>query len=87
MDRDNGKKAKDYADPAHNEATETWTLVIFDIATTGAGTPISKAEIFTNPSVKKVYRWLTEENTTIDVEKNFERVSGLQAVVIKPKVT
>lgn len=72
----------DLIDPAHNEATETWTLVIFDHPEAGLGSPTT-SNIIKNPKTQAVYRWLTKETTTIDLDKIFDRVSGLQAVVIK----
>ena len=59
---------------AHNRASETWTLTIFD--RTGG------ESLVTNPSVKKVYRWLAEEQSTIQLDNVFEKVAGKQAVVI-----
>ena len=73
----------DYTDPAHNEATETWKLVIFDHPEFPIGSELGGVNLLTNPSVDKVYRWLTEEHTSIDTDNVFERVSGNQAVVIK----
>jgi hypothetical protein len=70
------------SDPDENEATETWELVIFDHPVTGADEDTS-VNIVTNPSVAAVYRWLTEETTSIDVEDFFDNVSGNQAVIIK----
>ena len=69
---------------AHNEATETWVLTIFDKAQTSAGDVIDPEErLITNPSVSKVYRWLTEEHSTIQVDDIFVPVAGRLAVVIK----
>ena len=61
---------------AQNRATETWTLTFF--AQAGGG------NLIFNPSVKKVYRWLAEEQSTIQVEGGFDKVAGKQAVIIKP---
>jgi len=69
---------------AHNEATETWIITIFDKARDSAGDVIIPEErLVTNPSVSKVYRWLTEEHTTIQVGDIFSAVAGRLAVVIK----
>ncbi|MCH2538674.1 MAG: prepilin-type N-terminal cleavage/methylation domain-containing protein [Dehalococcoidia bacterium] len=69
---------------AHNEATETWIITIFDKARDSAGDVIIPEErLVTNPSVSKVYRWLTEEHTTIQVVDIFSAVAGRLAVVIK----
>jgi hypothetical protein len=70
------------SDPDENEATETWELVIFDHPVTGADEDTS-VNIVTNPSAASVYRWLTEETTSIDIEDFFDTVSGNQAVIIK----
>jgi hypothetical protein len=53
------------------------------------GTPIDPpVAILTNPSTKAVYRWLAEENTTIDpvvgTVEFFGDVPGSQGVLIKP---
>jgi hypothetical protein len=69
---------------AHNEASETWIITIFDKARDSAGDVIIPEErLVTNPSVSKVYRWLTEERTTIQVVDIFSAVAGRLAVVIK----
>lgn len=69
---------------AHNEATETWALTIFDVAQDAAGDNIVPEErLLTNPSVSRVYRWHTEEHSTIQVEDIFVPVAGRLAVVIK----
>ena len=68
---------------AHNEATETWVLTIFDIAQDSTGVEIAGERLLTNPSVSAVYRWLTEEHSTIEVEDIFVPVAGKLAVVIK----
>ena len=69
---------------AHNEATETWVLTIFDVAQDAAGDIIVPEErLLTNPSVSRVYRWHTEEHSTIQVEDIFVPVAGRLAVVIK----
>jgi hypothetical protein len=68
---------------AYNEATETWVLTIFDIAQDSSGVAIPGERLLTNPSVSAVYRWLTEEHSTIQVEDIFIPVAGRLAVVIK----
>ena len=69
---------------AHNEASETWIITIFDKAQDAAGVVIIPEEsLITNPSVSKVYRWLTEEHSTIQVVDIFSPVAGRLAVVIK----
>jgi hypothetical protein len=71
------------SDPAHNQATETWTLTIYGQVAVDSTT----ANVITNPSSKGAYRWLAEEHTSIDVEDFFDRVAGNQAVVIKGAAT
>ncbi len=68
---------------AHNEATETWVLTIFDISQDSIGVEIPGQRLLTNPPVHAVYRWLTEEHSTIQVEDIFVPVAGRLAVVIK----
>ena len=63
-------------DKDHNQATERWTLTILG--------KVGSDNIITNPSVRGVYRWLTEAHTTSDVEDTFDPMAGPQAVVIKP---
>ena len=62
----------------HNEARESWVLTIFD-------RPIGDNEtvLVTNPSVSSVYRWQSEEHSTIQVEGVFDKVAGKQSVLIK----
>jgi len=67
-----------HSDPAHNESTETWTLVIFQQTNES-----TRRDILTNPIVEKVYRWLTQEHSTIDVVDIFDKVSGKQGIIIK----
>lgn len=64
---------------AHNEATETWDLKIFNTAVGGGDA------LVTNPSVSAVYRWFTEAHSTILVEDIFRQVPGKQSVIIKPE--
>ena len=79
MDRTDPKSTK-----AHNEATETWVLTIFKRARDSAGEDIIPEEkLITNPSQSRVYRWLTDEHSTIQVEDIFVPVAGRLAVVIK----
>ena len=69
---------------AHNEVTESWVLTIFEAAQDSDGVDIVPEEkLITNPSVSAVYRWLTEEHSTIQVEDIFVPVAGRLAVVIK----
>ena len=71
-----------------NEATETWVLTIFDKAQDSAGVVIVPEErLITNPSVSKVYRWLTEEHSTVQVEDIFVPVAGRLSIVIKVVVS
>ena len=78
MDRTDPKITK-----AHNEATETWVLTIFDIARDSDGDVIIGETLLTNPSDTRVYRWLSEEHSTIHVKDIFVPVAGRLAVVIK----
>ena len=73
MDRSQG------AQVAHNESRETWALKIF-------GYPNEDTNfdaLVNNPTQAAVYRWTTEEHSTIQVEDVFELVAGKQAVLIK----
>ena len=74
-------------DPDENEATETFTLVLFGhpLVDDGAGEFVEDTDInlITNPETEAVYRWLAEEHTTIDPEDLFDVVPGNQAVIIK----
>ena len=79
MDRDD--------DPDDNEATETWSLVIFEHPFESDGTTeITNINTITNPAVSAVYRWLAREHTTIDVTDFFDNVAGNQAVIIRASV-
>lgn len=70
-----------------NEATESWVLTIFKTAQDSAGNEIVPEEkLITNPAVSAVYRWLTEEHSTIQVEDIFVPVAGRLSVVIKGAV-
>ena len=75
------------ADLPHNEARETWVLRLFahplGFSPSDGGAVI---DLITNPSFDGVYKWITEEHTTIMVEDVFERVAGKQAVLIKENV-
>jgi prepilin-type N-terminal cleavage/methylation domain-containing protein len=62
-------------DKAHNQATESWELVIYG--------KVGTANVITNPTVKGVYRWLATQHSSIDVTDLFSSLSGNQAVVIK----
>ena len=76
MDREGPENGPEVSDAAHNEATESWKLTIF-------GVPADSGEtLVTNPSVSKVYRWTTEEHSTIVVEGIFQPVAGKQAVIV-----
>lgn len=69
---------------AHNESTESWVLTILKAAQdSGSVDIVPEEKLITNPSVSAVYRWLTEEHSTIQVEDIFVPVSGRLAVVIK----
>ena len=75
----------DYEDPDVNEATETWTLTLYG-KSDGAGETDGlegTTNLITNPETTGVFRWLTEENTAIDVAGTFDGMAGNQAVVIK----
>ena len=70
-----------------NEATETWVLTIFDNAQDSAGVVIVPEErLITNPSVSKVYRWLTGEHSTIQGDDISVPVAGRLSIVIKDLV-
>ena len=75
------------SDLAHNEARETWVLRWFEhplgFSDAGAGDVI---DLITNPSLDRVYRWIAQEHSTIQVEDIFEQVAGKQAVLIKDNV-
>ncbi len=66
-------------DPDHNLASETWELTIFGSVTTNN----SPAIIVTNPTTPDVYRWLGEQNSTIDIPGIYDSVPGTQAVVVR----
>ena len=62
-------------------------MTIFDNAQDSAGVVIVPEErLITNPSVSKVYRWLTEEHSTIQVDDIFVPVAGRLSIVIKDLV-
>lgn len=75
----------DYEDPDVNEATQIFTLVLFDHPRDSlGGSDVSPTvNLVTNPKTKGVYRWLAEQNTAIDLEGIFDGIAGNQAVVIK----
>lgn len=73
----------------YNEARETWVLEFFDHPLGLSPTDVDSGDVvdlITNPAFDRVYRWITEEHTTILVEDVFEQVAGKQAVLIKEKV-
>ena len=78
MDRSGGSEL-DY-----NEARETWVLKLFahplGFSPSDAGEVV---DLITNPAVDQVYRWITQEHTTILVADVFHQVAGKQAVLIK----
>jgi len=78
MDRSNedGNGDVTYTDSDANEATETFTLILFGEA---AGSQV----LIQNPVTPAVFRWLSEQQTAVDVEGTFKRVAGNQAVIIK----
>ena len=75
----------DYEDSDVNEATETFTLTLFDHPRDSlSGPDVSPTvNLITNPKTKGVFRWLAEQNTAIDIEGTFDGLAGKQAVVIK----
>jgi prepilin-type N-terminal cleavage/methylation domain-containing protein len=62
-------------------ATASDATFTFDFAPTGISLD-NPESIITNPPNKGVYRWLTEEQSTIDIQGVFGRVAGNQAVII-----
>ncbi|MCH2537158.1 MAG: Ig-like domain-containing protein [Dehalococcoidia bacterium] len=64
---------------AHNESRETWVLKIFSHPDEND----LNDPLITNPSLAAVYRWVSEEHSTIQVEDVFEAVAGRQALLIK----
>jgi prepilin-type N-terminal cleavage/methylation domain-containing protein len=72
---------------AHNEARETWVLRLFEhplgFSDADAGEVV---DLITNPAFDRVYRWISQEHTTIQVEGVFDQVAGKQAVLIKENV-
>ena len=67
------------AQVAHNESRETWALKIFGYPNEDTNFDV----LVNNPTQAAVYRWTTEEHSTIQVEHVFELVAGKQAVLIK----
>lgn len=76
---------EDYDDPDVNEATEIFTLTLFDHAqvTLGGADVDPEVSLMTNPKAKGISRWLAEQNTAIDAEGAFADLAGNQAVVFK----
>ena len=79
MDREGPEAGPAPADVPHNESRETWVLTIYDYPKNG---PQPDA-LVTNPTLAAVYRWTSQEHSTIQVEDVFESVAGKQAVLIK----
>ena len=63
----------------HNESTEKWVLKIFSYSDRDTGSALLVA----NPKSAEVYRWTSEEHSTIQVADLFESVDGNQAVLIR----
>lgn len=76
-----GDSDNDPIDPPHNRAGEKWTLKICARPSCAS----SGSNVITNPSVRGVYRWRAQEQTTIDVLNSFKDVTGSQGVVIQPQ--
>lgn len=77
MDREGPTGGPAVSTADHNEGTERWKLTIF-------GVPADSGEtLVTSPSVTGVYRWFTEEHSTILVEGVFVPVAGKQSVIVK----
>jgi len=83
MDREGPAGGPEVSEAAHNEATELWNLTIFGLPKDSAGGIISGETLVSSPSVSGVYRWFTEEHSTILVEDIFQPVAGKQSVVLK----
>ena len=65
----------------HNEARESWVLTIFEH-------PIGDNEtvLVTTPAVPSVYRWQSQEHSTIQIDGVFDQVAGRQSVLIREDV-
>jgi len=88
LDRVNDSGAADFSDyeyPQVNEATEFFTLTLFDHPrdTLNGSDVTPTVNLITNPKTRGVYRWLAQQNTAIDIEGVFDGIAGNQAVVIK----
>lgn len=66
----------------HNESTESWVLKIYSYSDRNTGSAL----LIANPKKAGVYRWTSEEHSTIQVADMFESVAGLQAVLIRDDV-
>ncbi len=61
----------------HNESRETWVLKIFSHPDENN----LNDPLITNPNQAAVYRWISEEHSTIQVKDVFEQVAGRPGVV------
>ncbi len=67
----------------HNESKETWVLKLFS----HPNQDTSQDPLVTNPVLAAVYRWVTQEQSTIQVQDFFDQVAGKQAVLLKEPTT
>ncbi|MCI0867027.1 MAG: type II secretion system protein [Chloroflexi bacterium] len=79
MDRKGPTGGPAPADVPHNESKESWVLKIFSHPEENT----ANDPLITNPSLAAVYRWISEEHSTIQVEGIFDQVAGKQAILIK----
>ena len=79
MDREGPTGGPAPADVPHNESKETWVLTIFSHPEANS----ANDPLITNPNISAVYRWNTEEHSTIQVEGIFKQVAGKQAILLK----
>ena len=63
----------------HNESKETWAFKLYS----HPNQDTSQDPIVTNPVLAAVYRWVTQEHSTIQVEDVFDQVAGKQAALLK----
>ena len=77
MDRSAGAKLD------HNESKETWVLKIYS----HPNQDTAKDPLITNPNQADVYRWVTREHSTIQVDGIFDQVAGKQASLLKEPTT
>ena len=83
MDREGPTGGPAPADVPHNESKETWVLKIFSHPEENT----ANDPLITNPNLVAVYRWISEEHSTIQVEGIFDQVAGQQAILIKATPT